>query len=93
MPHVFANPEVFDPERFEAPREEDRRTPYALVTFGGGPRVCIGMHFAQIEVKALVAHVLRRFRLAPIPDQDIRHVGYWTAFLPNGIRVRVTPRE
>lgn len=93
LPDVFADPEVFDPGRFDVPREEDRRTPYALVTFGGGPRVCIGMQFAQIEVKAIVTHVLRRFRFEPVPDQDLRHVGYWTAFLPNGIRVRVARRR
>ncbi|HET9492965.1 MAG TPA: cytochrome P450, partial [Chloroflexia bacterium] len=49
LPSVFKDPERFDPGRFAAPRDEDKATPYALVTFGGGPRVCIGMHFAHIE--------------------------------------------
>ena len=33
LPHVFAHPERFDPDRFAPPREEHRRTPYGLVTY------------------------------------------------------------
>jgi cytochrome P450 len=63
---VFANPDVFDPDRFAPPHEEDRRHPYAQATFGGGSRVRIGMNVAQVEVKALAAHVLRSYALEPI---------------------------
>jgi cytochrome P450 len=89
---VFADPERFDPERFAPPREEDRKTPYSLVTFGGGPRVCIGISFAQIETKALAAHVLRRYELEVAPGQRLVHQGHWTAMVPGGIRLRVRPR-
>src|SRR5439155_6142240 len=93
LPHVFANPEAFDPDRFLPPREEDRRQPYALVTFGGGPRVCIGINFAQVEVKTLVAHVLPRYRLEPAEGQAPAHAGHWTATLPGGMWMRVTARS
>lgn len=43
--------------------------PYALVTFGSGPRLCIGIHFATIEVKVLAAQVLRSYRLEPINNK------------------------
>jgi cytochrome P450 len=33
------------------------------VPFGGGSRTCIGMRFGQLEVKAIAAEILRRFRL------------------------------
>jgi cytochrome P450 len=89
LPQVFANPDAFDPDRFAPPREEDKKTPYSLVTFGGGSRICIGINFAQIEVKTLVAHVLRMYRLTPVPSQQIVHAGHWNATLPNGIRMRV----
>jgi cytochrome P450 len=92
LPQVFANPEVFDPTRFLPPREEDRKTPYALVTFGGGSRVCIGINVAQVEVKALVAQVLRSYRLEPAGPHPPVHGGHWTAVIPDGIWLRVSPR-
>jgi cytochrome P450 len=93
LPSVWTNPDTFDPDRLAPPREEDKKQPYSLVTFGGGPRICIGINFANIEVKALAAHVLRHYRLEPVPGQQPRHTGYWTAELPDGVRVRVYDRE
>jgi cytochrome P450 len=93
LPGVFADPEVFDPERFAPPREEDKRTPYGLVTFGGGPRLCIGVHFATIEVKAIVAQVLRAYRLEPLCDQPPEHYGFLATFIPHGVPMRVLARH
>lgn len=71
IPSIFAEPERWDPDRFAPPREEGRRTPYALVGFGGGPRICIGINFAKVEIKAMVSQIVRRYDLAPAPDQEI----------------------
>jgi cytochrome P450 len=87
---VWANPRAFDPDRFAPPREEDKRNPYALVTFGGGPRVCIGQHFALVETKALIAHVLRNYRLEPASSEKPVHAGFFNSFIPNGIPMKVT---
>jgi cytochrome P450 len=89
MPDVFHDPDRFDPERFAPPREEDKQTPYSLVTFGGGPRVCIGQHFAHVETKALLVHVLRNYEIEPIAGQNPVHAGFINAFIPGGIHVRV----
>jgi cytochrome P450 len=91
LPTIFANPEEFDLDRFLPPREEDRM-PYALVTFGGGSRVCIGINFAQIEVKALVAHVLPRYTLTPVELHPPVHAGHWTAIMPGGAPMRIRAR-
>ncbi|MBF6591211.1 MAG: cytochrome P450 [Ktedonobacterales bacterium] len=93
LPTVFARPEAFDPDRFAPPREEERRTPYGLVTFGGGPRLCIGVNFANIEVKALVAHVLRTYTLEATMDQPPLDLGFITTIIPTGMPMRVTPRR
>jgi retinoid hydroxylase len=62
LPGVFADPEAFDPDRFAPPREGDRRTPYGLVTFGGGPRLCIGVHFATVVKNGIPMGVTARHR-------------------------------
>jgi cytochrome P450 len=93
LPSVFAEPARFDPDRFAAPREEHKRTPYALVGFGGGPRICIGINFAQVEIKALASHVLRRYRLELAPGQPLLQVYRPTGAPLAGVRMRVAPRE
>ncbi|HEY2592325.1 MAG TPA: cytochrome P450 [Chloroflexota bacterium] len=92
MPSVWDDPERFDPDRFLPPREEDRRTPYGLATFGGGPRICLGINFAQVEAMALLAHVLRHYRLTQASDAPIREFGGLLPALPDGIPIHVTSR-
>jgi cytochrome P450 len=89
LPTVFVQPDMFDPDRFAPPREEDRRHPYALATFGGGPRVCLGVNLAHIEVKVLAAYVRQHFRLTPIPGLEIKTTDGVMQCLPEGIRVWV----
>jgi cytochrome P450 len=61
---VFPDPHSFEPERFSA--EERAKLPTgAYVPFGGGPRICIGMRFGELEIRAIAAAILRRFRLEP----------------------------
>lgn len=60
LPDVFDEPEEFRPERF-APAAKAALPKGAYVPFGGGSRICIGMRFGQLEVKAIAARVLARF--------------------------------
>jgi sterol 14-demethylase len=92
LPNVFPEPQRFDPDRFLPPREEDKKNPYALATFGGGPRICLGINFAQVEVTALVAHVVRHFQLSTIANRPITQFGGIIQSLPQGIPIRVRPR-
>ncbi len=92
LPAVFERPDEFDPERFAAPREEQKRTPYSLVGFGGGPRVCIGINFAKVEIKALVSQALRRYELELVPDQTLTQYYRVTAVPLYGIRLRARER-
>jgi len=89
---IFSEPEAFDPDRFASPREEDKHTPYGLVTFGGGPRQCIGVNFTSIEVKMLAAHILRFYRLETVNNQAPQQVGFIGNIIPKGFPMRVTSR-
>ena len=60
LPHVFAEPKEFRPERF-TPAAKAALPKGAYVPFGAGSRICIGMRFGQLEVKAIAAALLRRF--------------------------------
>ena len=66
MPEVFPDPERFDPGRFLAPRNEDKRNPMAWIPFGAGRHRCMGIMFAQLQLRALWSHLLRRFDFDPI---------------------------
>lgn len=55
-------PERFDPERFSEARAEDKRHAFQWVPFGGGAHKCIGLHFGEMEVKAILHQMLLRFR-------------------------------
>lgn len=62
LPHVWEDPHAFRPERFSP--DNRRRIPKgAYVPFGGGSRICVGMRFGQLEIKAIATRILRDFRL------------------------------
>ncbi|XP_030032398.2 cytochrome P450 6B5 [Manduca sexta] len=59
---LFPNPEVFDPERF-SPENVQKMHNYSFMAFGGGNRICIGMRFARLQLKACLAWLLRKYTL------------------------------
>jgi cytochrome P450 len=62
LPDVFPEPECFKPERFS--REAKAALPKgAYVPFGGGSRSCIGMRFAQLEIRTAATLLLNSFEL------------------------------
>ncbi len=58
---VFSNPQVYAPERFAPGREEHKKHPYSMTTFGGGKHICMGLHFAHMQVKAIWSVLLQQF--------------------------------
>jgi len=60
---LFPDPLTFSPDRFAG--EAERALPRgAYIPFGGGPRICIGNHFAMMEGTLLLAHLAQRVELA-----------------------------
>ncbi len=59
-PKYYPNPDKFDPERF-SPEAIKQRPKLAYMPFGAGPRMCIGNHFAMMEMQLLLTLLIRRF--------------------------------
>ncbi len=57
-PALWNDPETFDPGRFSPERAEDRSHKYAWMPFGGGAHKCIGLFFAQLEIKTIMHNLL-----------------------------------
>ena len=62
MKDYWPDPETFDPLRFE-PEQVKARHKYAWVPFGGGAHMCLGLHFAYMQIKILMWHMLRTHRI------------------------------
>jgi len=58
-PDLYPDPEKWDPDRFA--RGEDKKEQWAYVGWGVGRHPCLGMRFAKIEVKVILALFLTRF--------------------------------
>ncbi|XP_067675597.1 cytochrome P450 3A29-like [Haliotis asinina] len=62
-PELYENPDSFKPERFE-----DQDKTIAFQAFGFGPRACIGMRLALVEIKVALVNVLRTVKFDRLPD-------------------------
>jgi cytochrome P450 len=79
LSRLHANPLRFDMSRY-ADLDNHRITqPFQMLTFAGGSRICMGMRFAQLEFKSIVAHVVSQMRLERATDHPVPHAGFWNA--------------
>lgn len=92
LPDVFVNPLTFDPQRF-APENKARLPQFSYVPFGGGAHLCIGMPFAQAELKLLLAHILLNWRIEPANAKPIAMRYNPTLAPKHGIPLRVWRRS
>jgi len=81
----YTEPFKFDPDRFSAPREEDKRGYGLFLGWGAGRHPCTGMKVAKLEIKMILALVLSRYeynlvnasgertKTVPKPDRNDIH--------------------
>ncbi|CAG2106307.1 unnamed protein product, partial [Medioppia subpectinata] len=69
-PDNYPDPECFKPERF-LPENRHNLKPYTYLPFGVGPRNCIGMRFALLEIKLAMVKLVRQFRFYRLPNTDV----------------------
>jgi cytochrome P450 len=90
-PRFWDAPEAFDPDRF-SPERSRGRPRYAYLPFGGGPRVCIGSHFATLEMQLVLATLAQRVRLVPVPGHPVEPRPIFTLRPRHGIAMTARPR-
>ncbi|XP_057603482.1 cytochrome P450 3A29 [Hippopotamus amphibius kiboko] len=69
-PELWPKPEEFRPERFSK-KNKDSINPYTYLPFGTGPRNCIGMRFAIMNMKLALVRVLQNFSFKPCKETQI----------------------
>ncbi len=94
MSHLFPNPEVFDPERYNVERAEDKNL-MAYQPFGGGKHKCSGNAFAMFQIKAIFSVLLRRydFELVDPPQTYVDNYGEMIVQPKSPCRVRYRRRS
>jgi cytochrome P450 len=89
MTQWWESPEQFDPERFTT-SQEHKKHPYQYIPFGGGAHKCIGLHFADLQVKAILHQVLLQFRWS-VPKHYDMPINFTTLPTPrDGLPIRIT---
>ncbi|XP_025085720.1 cytochrome P450 3A6-like [Pomacea canaliculata] len=94
-PEYWPDPMRFDPER-HTPEAKAARHPFSFLPFGMGPRNCIGMRFAELELKMAVASILQKF--SPVlcsrsvyPPKISKHPARFLA--EDGLWIKMEPRK
>jgi cytochrome P450 len=69
-PKYWDKPDLFQPERWlNMTKEEQERRRFAFMPFGAGNRDCIGKSLALLEIKLVVAAIVRAFHVQLAPSQ------------------------
>ncbi|WP_026672938.1 cytochrome P450 [Alkalihalobacterium bogoriense] len=88
-PDYFDNPHSFEPDRWEGDFEKSLpNTVY--FPFGGGPRICIGNHFALTEAKIILGTIVQQFDVSLSSKEEVQIEPAITLRPKNGVKVKIT---
>jgi cytochrome P450 len=91
MKELWSDPDAFDIDRFSSERAEHRRHSHMWIPFGSGPHICIGMQFAYLEAKIVIAQILSRFRISYRNPQPFNPVFYPFPYPSGGVNINIAP--
>jgi cytochrome P450 len=87
-PRYFSEPEAFLPQRWT--KEFEAQLPRcAYFPFGGGPRMCVGAAFAELEAKLVLGTLIRHFKPSVLSDAPVDVVASLTQRPRHGLPVRL----
>jgi cytochrome P450 len=85
-------PHDFYPEHFDAEQVKERPR-MAYMPFGAGPRMCIGNHFALMEMQLLLTMIVKDFDFELIQDHPVEPEPMITLKPRHGIRMKISSRK
>lgn len=88
-PRWWDDPLKFRPQRWLTPVERPR---FAFLPFGGGPRVCIGSHFARMEAILCLAAVAKHQQFQVAHDPPLRFLASVTLRPSDPVPLRLARR-
>lgn len=87
----------FRPDRWlikpDTINNKSKISPFKFPTFQAGPRICLGKDMAFIQMKYVVASILRNFKIIPVSEDKPLFVPRLTAHMAGGLKVLVCKRE
>lgn len=90
-PQYFPEPDRFNPDRWTSGLA--RQVPaYAYFPFGGGPRLCVGKSFAQVEAVLVLASVAQAYQLRLVPGFEVVPHPMVTLRPKAGLKMHLTQR-
>lgn len=91
-PDVWEDPMRYDPERF-APGKAATYPKCAFFPFGAGPHLCIGKHFAMMEMTIFLATLAQHFRVEAVAKPKVVPVAAVTLHPKYGVPLRIVSRR
>lgn len=87
-PRYWENPNTFNPDRFH-PDLAKQRSRMHYIPFGAGPRMCIGNHYAMMEMQLILSSMINKFDFELIGNQEVVPKALVTLKPDVGIKMRV----
>ncbi|WP_047862396.1 cytochrome P450 [Archangium gephyra] len=87
----WTSPERFDPDRM-GPERNEQKPQGVYIPFGGGPRVCVGQHFAMVEMAVVSSLLVRGYQWELVPGQDLSPIPFPIPLPRDGLLVRFSRR-
>ncbi|KRT83099.1 cytochrome P450 [Oryctes borbonicus] len=92
-PDHYVDPEKFIPERF-LPENAKARHPYSYIPFSAGPRNCLGMRFALLELRTIVASIVNKYKITSLHNpEEVKIFAHLIVRSQVGINVKLEKRE
>ncbi|RKP05870.1 cytochrome P450 [Thamnocephalis sphaerospora] len=86
---VWPEPFEFKPERWLVGSEELHEMKRHFFPFSMGVRACVGRHLAWMELRVMLASIVRRYDMARVPGDDMTPK-YQLVVRPRGEQVSIT---